>query len=156
LNWFFFFLCSKEKPNDAEAFRLLGEVKYELKDYEGSVVAYKDSAKVSLLNDFKHFLWVGCLKLLSKLNGFNLLLVKMPTIQFIVQFNMGFNDQVVLFFYNFFGHVYSVRYLLQYMHISFSEIYLLDIIEKIHMLSPNYLSFWANRFMKKIGASMTI
>ncbi|GAU16154.1 hypothetical protein TSUD_297840, partial [Trifolium subterraneum] len=38
---------TKEKPNDAEAFRLLGEVKYELKDYEGSVVAYKDSAKVS-------------------------------------------------------------------------------------------------------------
>ncbi|WJX42572.1 hypothetical protein P8452_29789 [Trifolium repens] len=38
---------TKEKPNDAEAFRLLGEVKFELKDYEGSVVAYKDSAKVS-------------------------------------------------------------------------------------------------------------
>ncbi|CAJ2656575.1 unnamed protein product [Trifolium pratense] len=38
---------TKEKPNDAEAFRLLGEVKYELKDYEGSVAAYKDSAKVS-------------------------------------------------------------------------------------------------------------
>lgn len=49
----------KEKPNDADAFRLLGEVKYELKDYDGSVAAYKSSAKVSLLKDFKHFLWVG-------------------------------------------------------------------------------------------------
>lgn len=60
LNWFFF-PCSKEKPNDADAFRLLGEVKYELKDYEGSVAAYKSSAKVSLLSDFKHFLWVDVL-----------------------------------------------------------------------------------------------
>ncbi|CAK8574562.1 unnamed protein product [Lathyrus sativus] len=38
---------AKEKPNDADAFRLLGEVKYELKDYDGSVAAYKSSAKVS-------------------------------------------------------------------------------------------------------------
>ncbi|XP_004507566.1 uncharacterized protein [Cicer arietinum] len=38
---------TKEKPNDADAFRLLGEVKYELKDYAGSVAAYKNSAKVS-------------------------------------------------------------------------------------------------------------
>ncbi|KAK7255003.1 hypothetical protein RIF29_28402 [Crotalaria pallida] len=38
---------TKEKPNDAEVFRLLGEVKYELKDYEGSVAAYKTSAEVS-------------------------------------------------------------------------------------------------------------
>ncbi|XP_057453981.1 uncharacterized protein LOC130745640 [Lotus japonicus] len=38
---------TKEKPNDADVFRLLGEVKYELKDYEGSVAAYKNSAKVS-------------------------------------------------------------------------------------------------------------
>lgn len=38
---------TKEKPNDADAFRLLGEVKYELRDYEGSVAAYKSSAKVS-------------------------------------------------------------------------------------------------------------
>ncbi|XP_039689406.1 uncharacterized protein [Medicago truncatula] len=38
---------TKEKPNDADAFRLLGEVKYELKDYEGSIAAYKSSAKVS-------------------------------------------------------------------------------------------------------------
>lgn len=58
---FFFFLCSKEKPNDADAFRLLGEVKYELKDYAGSVAAYKNSAKVSLLNDLKYFLWVDVL-----------------------------------------------------------------------------------------------
>ncbi|KAL5160170.1 hypothetical protein HKD37_07G017750 [Glycine soja] len=38
---------TKEKPNDADVFRLLGEVKYELKDYEGSVAAYKSSARVS-------------------------------------------------------------------------------------------------------------
>ncbi|XP_058728757.1 uncharacterized protein LOC131601054 [Vicia villosa] len=38
---------TKEKPNDADAFRLLGEVKYELKDFDGSVAAYKSSAKVS-------------------------------------------------------------------------------------------------------------
>ncbi|KAL5072265.1 hypothetical protein RYX36_011249 [Vicia faba] len=38
---------TKEKPNDADAFRLLGEVKYELKDYDGSVAAYRSSAKVS-------------------------------------------------------------------------------------------------------------
>ncbi|RDX93399.1 hypothetical protein CR513_24350, partial [Mucuna pruriens] len=38
---------TKEKPNDADVFRLLGEVKYELKDYEGSVAAYRSSARVS-------------------------------------------------------------------------------------------------------------
>ncbi|XP_004303801.1 PREDICTED: uncharacterized protein LOC101309273 [Fragaria vesca subsp. vesca] len=38
---------TKEKPSDPEVFRLLGEVKYELKDYEGSVAAYKVSSKVS-------------------------------------------------------------------------------------------------------------
>ncbi|XP_061361355.1 uncharacterized protein LOC133305223 [Gastrolobium bilobum] len=38
---------TEEKPNDADVFRLLGEVKYELKDYEGSVAAYKTSAMVS-------------------------------------------------------------------------------------------------------------
>ncbi|TKY64710.1 hypothetical protein E2542_SST14608 [Spatholobus suberectus] len=38
---------TKEKPNDADVFRLLGEVKYELKDYEGSIAAYKSSARVS-------------------------------------------------------------------------------------------------------------
>ncbi|KAH1240079.1 hypothetical protein GmHk_07G018042 [Glycine max] len=38
---------TKEKPNDADVFRFLGEVKYELKDYEGSVAAYKSSARVS-------------------------------------------------------------------------------------------------------------
>lgn len=55
------FLCSKEKPNDADVFRLLGEVKYELKDYEGSVAAYKSSAMVSLFNIFKHFSLVDVL-----------------------------------------------------------------------------------------------
>ncbi|KAL2321427.1 hypothetical protein Fmac_025806 [Flemingia macrophylla] len=38
---------TKEKPNDADVFRLLGEVNYELKDYEGSVAAYKSSVRVS-------------------------------------------------------------------------------------------------------------
>ncbi|MED6168977.1 hypothetical protein PIB30_017122 [Stylosanthes scabra] len=40
-------ILTKEKPNDADVFRLLGEVKYELKDYEGSIAAYKSSAMVS-------------------------------------------------------------------------------------------------------------
>ncbi|RYR11385.1 hypothetical protein Ahy_B04g068927 [Arachis hypogaea] len=40
-------VLTKEKPNDADVFRLLGEVKYELKDYEGSIAAYKSSAMVS-------------------------------------------------------------------------------------------------------------
>ncbi|PIA25771.1 hypothetical protein AQUCO_10800038v1 [Aquilegia coerulea] len=35
---------SKEKPSDPDVYRLLGEVKYELKDYEGSAAAYKSSA----------------------------------------------------------------------------------------------------------------
>ncbi|KAJ4826194.1 hypothetical protein Tsubulata_023783 [Turnera subulata] len=38
---------AKEKPNDPDVFRLLGEVKFELKDYEGSAAAYKSSAMVS-------------------------------------------------------------------------------------------------------------
>lgn len=36
----------QKEPSDADAFRLLGEVKYELQDYEGSAVAYKSSAMV--------------------------------------------------------------------------------------------------------------
>ncbi|OVA01684.1 Tetratricopeptide repeat-containing domain [Macleaya cordata] len=38
-------LC-KEKPSDPDVYRLLGEVKYELKDYEGSAAAYRSSASV--------------------------------------------------------------------------------------------------------------
>ncbi|KAK9923954.1 hypothetical protein M0R45_032349 [Rubus argutus] len=38
---------AKEKPSDPEVFRLLGEVKYELEDYEGSVAAYKVSSTMS-------------------------------------------------------------------------------------------------------------
>ncbi|KAK9082695.1 hypothetical protein Scep_029166 [Stephania cephalantha] len=38
---------SKEKPRDPDVYRLLGEVKYELKDYEGSTAAYKSAASVS-------------------------------------------------------------------------------------------------------------
>ncbi|XP_038985920.1 uncharacterized protein LOC103705755 isoform X3 [Phoenix dactylifera] len=34
---------TKERPNNADAYRLLGEVKYELKDYEGSASAYRSS-----------------------------------------------------------------------------------------------------------------
>ncbi|KAK2965462.1 hypothetical protein RJ640_008256 [Escallonia rubra] len=43
---------TKKNPSDADALRLLGEVKYELKDYEGSVSAYKRSAMVSKTVDF--------------------------------------------------------------------------------------------------------
>ncbi|XP_047315313.1 uncharacterized protein LOC124919184 isoform X2 [Impatiens glandulifera] len=39
-------LCEK-KSNDPEIYRLLGEVKYALKDYEGSVAAYRKSSMVS-------------------------------------------------------------------------------------------------------------
>lgn len=38
----------QEKPSDPEVFRLLGEVKYELKDFEGSAAAFKVSSSVSL------------------------------------------------------------------------------------------------------------
>ncbi|KAL5711656.1 hypothetical protein ACHQM5_013918 [Ranunculus cassubicifolius] len=44
---------SKEKPSDPDVYRLLGEVKYELKDYEGSVSAYKRSASVSETSNFE-------------------------------------------------------------------------------------------------------
>ncbi|KAL8229352.1 hypothetical protein R6Q57_014252 [Mikania cordata] len=37
---------AKRKPKDPEVFRLLGEVKLELKDYEGSPAAYGSSAKI--------------------------------------------------------------------------------------------------------------
>ncbi|CAN6573754.1 unnamed protein product [Malus baccata var. baccata] len=37
----------KEKPSDPEVFRLLGEVKYELKDFEGSAAAFKVSSSMS-------------------------------------------------------------------------------------------------------------
>lgn len=43
---------TKEKPNDVEAYRLLGEVKYELKDFEGSALAYRSSLSAS---DIIHF-----------------------------------------------------------------------------------------------------
>lgn len=45
------FCVIQEKPSDPDVFRLLGEVKYRLKDYEGSANAYKSSAMVS-------FLWI--------------------------------------------------------------------------------------------------
>ncbi|CAN8233786.1 unnamed protein product [Cochlearia groenlandica] len=38
---------AKERPTDPDVFRLLGEVNYELKNYEGSIAAYKISEKVS-------------------------------------------------------------------------------------------------------------
>lgn len=38
----------QEKPSDPDVFRLLGEVKYELKDYEGSAAAYRVSTMVML------------------------------------------------------------------------------------------------------------
>ncbi|EXC36067.1 hypothetical protein L484_001367 [Morus notabilis] len=44
---------TKEKPSDPDVFLLLGEVKYKLKDYEGSADAYKTSSKVSKYLDFE-------------------------------------------------------------------------------------------------------
>ncbi|XP_071901223.1 uncharacterized protein [Coffea arabica] len=44
---------AKKKPSDPDVFRLLGEVKYELKDYEGSARAYRNSAMVSKTIDFE-------------------------------------------------------------------------------------------------------
>ncbi|KAA8541521.1 hypothetical protein F0562_022673 [Nyssa sinensis] len=44
---------TKKKLSDPDAFRLLGEVKYQLKDYEGSAAAYKSSAMVSKTLDFE-------------------------------------------------------------------------------------------------------
>ncbi|KAI3775188.1 hypothetical protein L1987_49757 [Smallanthus sonchifolius] len=41
------------KPSDPEVFRLLGEVKLEMKDYEGSAAAYRSSAKISNKMDFQ-------------------------------------------------------------------------------------------------------
>ncbi|CAK7323758.1 unnamed protein product [Dovyalis caffra] len=38
---------AKEKTSDPDVFRLLGELKYELKDYDGSAAAYRISAAVS-------------------------------------------------------------------------------------------------------------
>ncbi|KAL8235227.1 hypothetical protein R6Q59_021327 [Mikania micrantha] len=44
---------AKRKPKDPEVSRLLGEVKFELKDYEGSAAAYRSSAKISTKMDFQ-------------------------------------------------------------------------------------------------------
>ncbi|KAK6129451.1 hypothetical protein DH2020_036809 [Rehmannia glutinosa] len=44
---------TEKKPRDPDAFRLLGEVKYELKDYEGSVLAYRNAEKASKSVDFE-------------------------------------------------------------------------------------------------------
>ncbi|XP_010537743.1 PREDICTED: uncharacterized protein LOC104812331 [Tarenaya hassleriana] len=44
---------AKERQNDPEVLRLLGEVKLELKDYEGSIAAYKSSAMASTDIDFE-------------------------------------------------------------------------------------------------------
>ncbi|KAK2653082.1 hypothetical protein Ddye_012938 [Dipteronia dyeriana] len=43
----FIMLCRKNLPSDPDVLRLLGEVKYELKDYEGSAAAYRLSAMAS-------------------------------------------------------------------------------------------------------------
>lgn len=40
----------QRKLNDPDVMRLLGEVKYQLKDYDGSVRAYKTSAMVRALH----------------------------------------------------------------------------------------------------------
>nr|XP_010926616.1 uncharacterized protein LOC105048840 [Elaeis guineensis] len=44
---------TKERPNNVDAYRLLGEVKYELKDYEGSASAYRSSLSASNSIDFE-------------------------------------------------------------------------------------------------------
>ncbi|KAF8407350.1 hypothetical protein HHK36_006478 [Tetracentron sinense] len=44
---------TKEKPSDLDAYRLLGEIKYELKDYEGSAAAYRSSASASTNINFE-------------------------------------------------------------------------------------------------------
>ncbi|KAK9146080.1 hypothetical protein Sjap_005983 [Stephania japonica] len=44
---------SKERTRDPDVYRLLGEVKYELKDYDGSAAAYRSSASVSETVDFE-------------------------------------------------------------------------------------------------------
>ncbi|KAL9247211.1 hypothetical protein vseg_020666 [Gypsophila vaccaria] len=44
---------TKERPSDPDVFRLLGEVKYELKDYEASISAYRSSDKASKKLDFE-------------------------------------------------------------------------------------------------------
>ncbi|CAA2972815.1 5-oxoprolinase [Olea europaea subsp. europaea] len=44
---------TEKKPDDRDAFRLLGEVKYALKDYEGSAIAYRSSAMASKTIDFE-------------------------------------------------------------------------------------------------------
>ncbi|XP_042449403.1 uncharacterized protein LOC122034287 [Zingiber officinale] len=44
---------TKERPNNADAFRLLGDIKFELKDYDGSVSAYHNSLSASGIVDFE-------------------------------------------------------------------------------------------------------
>ncbi|XP_021888125.1 uncharacterized protein LOC110807329 isoform X2 [Carica papaya] len=44
---------TRERPNDPDVYRLLGEVKYELKDYEGSAAAYRSSAMISKGTNFE-------------------------------------------------------------------------------------------------------
>ncbi|KAL3632798.1 hypothetical protein CASFOL_025782 [Castilleja foliolosa] len=44
---------TETKPSDPDAFRLLGEVKYVLRDYETSVLAYRNAEKASKSIDFE-------------------------------------------------------------------------------------------------------
>ncbi|CAD5165994.1 unnamed protein product [Musa acuminata subsp. malaccensis] len=44
---------TKERPNNADVYRLLGDVKFELKDYDGSASAYKNSLSASGIIDFE-------------------------------------------------------------------------------------------------------
>ncbi|THU71073.1 hypothetical protein C4D60_Mb08t31710 [Musa balbisiana] len=43
----------QERPNNADVYRLLGDVKFELKDYDGSASAYKNSLSASGIIDFE-------------------------------------------------------------------------------------------------------
>lgn len=44
---------TKARPNDIEVYRLLGEVKFEQKDFEGSASAYKSALSISDGNNFE-------------------------------------------------------------------------------------------------------
>lgn len=62
----------QEKPTDPDVFRLLGEVKYELKDYEGSAAAYRVSSMVVFSHIYRTCHAIHCvfILLLLDLNGF--------------------------------------------------------------------------------------
>lgn len=85
----------QKRPSDPDALRLLGEVKYELKDYEGSAAAYKNSERVSISQIFRMPCPVddSCFRWLSKpkhvLHESNRCL-RLLTLMFCVAFQMHY------------------------------------------------------------------